>query len=154
MVNNAVCTIEGSLDIAAACDFTIGDGTLTVGTTRGGGVTLDGAFTFTGTPTVTFSSFTMTPNGTLSETLVSTDHGYIDVTGPAVIDGTLLVVDLSLPDGSYEIMRAGSMTGGFDSIFSTPGWSWRIMGNSLFLDKDSTPVETTGWGGIKDRYRP
>lgn len=150
---NAVCTIAGSLHVASAGSIVIGGtATLTVGTGATDTVTQDGAFGITGTPTVTFTTFTMSPDGVLNATLTLGMHAPIIVGGAAVIDGTLLLIDVQTPDGGYELLRGNPLSGGFDDAFLSPGWSWRVTGNSLWADKSSTPVESAHWGGVKERF--
>lgn len=154
MAQTSTCTITGSLHVASAGSIGIGGtATLTAGTGAADEVTLDGSFGITGTPAVTFTRFTMAPTATLNATIVLGDHAPIVVTGPAVIDGTLLVTDVQTPDGEYEILRGNPLSGSFDSaIFTSPGWSWRVSGNSLYVDRSTSPVESVSWGGIKGRF--
>lgn len=76
----------------------------------------------------------------------------IDVNGAVVIDGSLQIQDpQDVADGTYELFRGSSITGGFSSE-DLPGdrWSWFVEGNSLFIRKgDPTPVTPTTWGSLK-----
>jgi len=73
----------------------------------------------------------------------------IVVTGTAQLGGQLEVADIFAGDGTYEIMRADSFQGTFDSVLLPDSWSWRIEGHSLLLTKGPVPVEATSWGRIK-----
>lgn len=141
--------VTGNLYVKKGGSYVCGAGTLNVGTQPTDGVFVDGAFSLVNKPTVTLTSLTLTSTATLSVTLIPSFFGRIDVAGPATLDGKLLVGDVGMADGTYEVLRANPLQGTFSSQFLPANWSWRVEGNSLLLTKGPVPVTPTSWGRIK-----
>ena len=118
-----------------------------------GNVVVRGVFTVSGrSQTMTADSFVMQDFSRLHAGAVIGGVGLIQVSGRAVLNGTLEVqVTTNIPNGTFEFLRAGTLEGTFDDDdLPGPEWSWFIQGNSLFLKKDDlSPVERTSWSSIK-----
>lgn len=151
-VQSPVCTITDSLYIGPSGSYVCGAGTLTVGSGGNGGVLVDrGAFQVINTPVMNVAGFKMTAGATFTRTIIFGSNSTLVSSGPVVLDGQLLVLDLSTPDGSYELIRGNPLTGTFDitSLPPTGNWSWRIEGNSLWVTRGTVPVEPTTWSRVK-----
>lgn len=151
-VQNPTCTITDSLYIGQSGSFVFGAGTLTVGSGGSGGVLVDrGAFQVVNTPVMNVSGFRMTDGATFSRTIIFGGISTLVSSGPVELNGQLLVLDLSTPDGSYELIRGNPLTGTFDSVsLPTVGdWSYRIEGNSLWATRGAVTTEATTWGRLK-----
>jgi len=74
--------------------------------------------------------------------------------GAAILDGTLMVSDLSAPNGTYELIRGNPISGAFDTVTlpAVGEWSWRIDGNSLLVTKGPVAVEPTTWSRVKAEF--
>ncbi len=118
-----------------------------------GHVVVRGVFTVSGrSQTMTADSFIMQDFSRLHAGAVIGGVGLIQVSGRAVLNGTIEVqVTTDIPDGTFELLRAGTLEGTFDDDdLPGPEWSWFIDGNSLFVKKDRlSPVERTSWSRIK-----
>jgi hypothetical protein len=121
-----------------------------------GHVVVRGVFTVSGrSQTMTADSFTMQDFSRLHAGAVIGGVGLIQVAGTAVLNGTIEVqVTTAIPDGTFELLRAGTLEGTFDDEdLPGPEWTWFIEGNSLFLRKgEMSPVETTSWSRIKSGH--
>ncbi|MBM4116947.1 MAG: hypothetical protein FJ189_01460 [Gammaproteobacteria bacterium] len=150
-------TITGSLFIEFGSGITVPGATFRVGTVPSDDVIVNGVFQYLGlggAADVALTRFTMSPTGSLWTQITPLGISAIVVTGPAVLDGTLFINDAGAANGTYELLRANPLSGTFAGSQAPPDWSWRIEGNSLLLQKGSTPVEETSWSELKERYRP
>lgn len=149
LATNPVVTIAHQLRVAHGGTYVCGAGSLTVGSAATDSTIVEGAFLLSNSPTVNLTTMTMADGGTIGFTVVPTGISKIQVAGVATINGLLLVNDVLAPDGDYEVLRAGTLQGTFDSTLLAEHWSYRIEGSSLFITKNSVPVEPATWGGIK-----
>jgi hypothetical protein len=76
------------------------------------------------------------------------------VAGTLNLDGTLQIIDTMAPDGRYDIITAGAVTGDFDSVIFPPGdWSWGVENTTLYVTKgQETPVAKESWGRVKAAF--
>jgi hypothetical protein len=150
----------GNLTIANTCvvvlggSMTLGGGTCTVGTdpedalvVRGGlGVTNPGRTTI-------LQNLTMEGASAFFHPLIgSNGFAKMTVNGTFTRDGQFRVIDAGTFVGRYDILTAGAIDGEFATIDLPDGWSWGIEGTTLWVEKGTSPVATTSWGGIKHEF--
>jgi hypothetical protein len=146
------CTISDSLYIGQRGSFVFGAGTLNVGTNGTGGVLVDrGAFQLSNAPTLNVRSFRMTDEATFHRAMIIGLFSPMICTGPVELNGQLIITDLSMPNGDYELIRGNPMTGTFDTFtpLGVGNWSWRVEGNSLWATKSDVAVSPTTWSRVK-----
>lgn len=137
--------IADSLDIARGGMFVAAVGSLAVG----GPLRIDGVFQVRERPTMSAGSVTFGNLGILGVLVGPSGVAPLVVSGTASLDGNLVLTELLAPDGSYEILRAGSLEGSFDNVILPANWSWGVAGNSFYVIKGEVPVAGTTWSRLK-----
>ncbi len=145
-------TVSGSLHITELGSVGCAAGTLRVGSSPVDGIILDGQFTLDNNPVISTTGLTISSTALFTVGVGVSGISPIVVDGAARLGGQLLVTDIFAAAGTYEIIRAGSFQGAFDSVSLPDDWSWRIAGNSFLLTKGPVPVEATTWGRLKTAF--
>ncbi len=136
---------EGTLSINGSVvgDVTVSSGGILKGSGSIGGATVigNGATLSPGDPigTITLGSLALNSN---SRTVIEIDpagFSSIQVTDSSAVDGPLHIVQdpgAYTHQGSYLILSSGSLSGGFSSISSTPGFTFNLsrIGNDIYLN--------------------
>ena len=150
-VANPVLTVAHTLTIGRGANIVHGAGTLNVGTASTDSVVVFGAWQMINRPNTHVTNFVLRDGALLNVTILFNGITPVIASGAVRLNGTLIVSDLSAPNGTYELLRGNPLTGAFDTTtLPTAGdWNWRIEGNSLLVTKGPVAVEATTWGAIK-----
>ena len=124
---------------------------MNIGTSAADSLVILGTFQLTNTQTVNLTNLAMRDQSTFSCVIGFTGLTGVVVSGTAALNGRLKVQDFFSPDATYEIIRANSLTGAFDTVElpAVGDWSWRIEGNSVFITKGPVAVTPATWSGVK-----
>lgn len=150
-VANPNLTVTHTLTIGRGANIVHGAGTLNAGTAVTDSVVVLGAWQMINRPTTRVTNFVLRDGASLTATVLFNGITPVIAGGAVVLNGTLIVNDLTAPNGTYELLRGNPLTGAFDTVNlpAVGDWSWRIEGNSLLVTKGPVPVAATTWGAIK-----
>jgi hypothetical protein len=144
-------TVGHSLVVGRGGNLVSGGGIFTVGTMATDSLVVYGAFQMVNQPTVNTTNFVLKDLSGITATLLPSGITPVIASGTLILDGTLTVFDAGIGNGTYELLRGGTITGAFDLVTLPPtgDWSWRIEGNSFLVTKGIVPVEPTTWSKVK-----
>lgn len=150
-------TVTTDVTVETGSILTIGGGTFLAGSTAEHDVVVRGEIAFVN-PNVAVTLQNLSFDGVnsrLRATIGANGFDAFTVTGTLARGGRFIVNEVNAPEGRYEILTAGAITGDFASVElpATGDWSWGVENTTLFVVKgDDTPVARSSWGNVKGEF--
>jgi hypothetical protein len=150
-------TVTTDVTVETGSTLTVGGGTFLAGSTAEHDVVVRGEIAFVNpNVAVTLQNLSFEgANSRLRATIGVNGFDPFTVAGTLARGGRFIVNEINAPEGRYDILTAGAITGDFANVElpAKGDWSWGVENTTLFVVKgDKTPVAESSWGNVKGRF--